>query len=179
MRSIYSDEGLILKKVTVGDKDLYVTIITKTKGKMTFRAYGVKKITSHRLSHLETGNYIRFTTSTFHDRLVIKETDLLWGYSNIRNNIIKIECMFTLFVILAKLLPEGQQEERAFTILLYYLKKLNTLSIISIKDFDKTLCDLLFVLGYVDQQTIALPLFNPIEFTENIMERKIIRGYFK
>ena len=174
-----SDEGLVLKKIVLGERDVLLTLLSKSKGKLTVRAYGVKKITSRRISHLETGNYIRFSLTKYHDKLSLGETELLWGYSQIKDSSHKLELLYLLFVILNKILPEEHHEEQAFTLVLDYLKQLNNNESVKVGGLDTMLKSLLMSLGYIDQKTARLPLFNPVSFVEGLVDRKINRSYFR
>lgn len=177
-RHYLNDEGLVLKKFILSDNDLLLTLLTKSRGKRIIRAYGVKKITSRRISHLETGNYIRFSLNKYHDRVTLGETELMWGYSEIKNSASKMELLYMLFVVLIKILPEEEAEEETFALVVNFLKKLNNEKEIASQSFDSTLNSLLLSLGYLDQKTVSLPLFNPISFIEDLTDRKIDRNYF-
>lgn len=171
------DEGLVLRKVVIDDNNLLLTLLTKSRGKLTVKAYGVKKITSHRISHLETGNYIRFSCSKYHDRLTLGETELMWGYSEIKNSATKLEALYMLFVILNKILPEEQAEDESFNLVIRYLKRLNNTKEVVVNGFDDVLKSILLSLGYLDQKTATLPLFNPVSFVEAMVDRKIQKRY--
>ncbi|OGK17028.1 DNA repair protein RecO [Candidatus Roizmanbacteria bacterium RIFCSPHIGHO2_01_FULL_39_12b] len=179
MSNHYIDEGLVLKKVIIGERDVMLTILSKTKGKLEIRAFGVKKITSRRIGHLETGNYIKFILSNRGDRLALGETELLWGYSNIKDSKLKMEFLYLLFTILNKILPIEQSEQSAFELVLDYLKKLNGDSNADGERLDTTLKTLLLSLGYIDNKTAYLPLFNPVSFVEDLVNQKINKNYLR
>ena len=55
------DEGIVLAKKNLLNGNRLVILFTKAHGKIVLTGYGVRKLTSRRLSHLETGNYIRIS----------------------------------------------------------------------------------------------------------------------
>ncbi len=179
MRHSLNDEGLVLKKIILGERDVLLTLLSKTQGKLIVRAYGVKKITSRRISHLETGNYIKFSLTKTGSRLALGETELMWGYSLIKSSKHKMELLYLLFIILNKILPEEHNEQMTFDLVISYLKELNNNKVVAPDGLDVTLKSLLMSLGYIDQKTASLPLFNPVTFVEEMTNQKVQKSYLK
>ncbi|MFS8160245.1 MAG: recombination protein O N-terminal domain-containing protein, partial [Candidatus Roizmanbacteria bacterium] len=61
MRISFSDEAVVLKKTKLQESTSSLVLFSKNHGKMRVSAYGVRTLTSRRLSHLETGNFIKFS----------------------------------------------------------------------------------------------------------------------
>ncbi len=117
-------EGLVLKKKRGKGKDLFVYIFTKEQGKILVVAKGVKKITSRRLSHLDTGNLIRAVVSEKDSFFYLKETHLISGFSIIKEDYFKTQTFFKILKLLDKVLPEMQPESEVFNLTLRAISNL-------------------------------------------------------
>ena len=112
-------QGFVLKKKILLEQDFLVTIFTQELGKITAIAKGARKITSRRISHLQTANLIKLHVSDFHDIFYIQSTELISGFIKVRT-IEKQDIIYLYFYILDKMLPERQAEE----VLYSYTKRL-------------------------------------------------------
>lgn len=56
----YTSQGLVLKRVKVGETDVIVTLLTQERGKLVCRAKGVRTLKSTKRSALQPGNLVRF-----------------------------------------------------------------------------------------------------------------------
>ncbi len=143
-------EALVLKKKSLLNKDSLIFLLTKEQGKTVAAAKGVKKITSRRSPHLETGNLIFALFNKKNDRLYLQETKLISGFSELKKNQEKVNKLYQFFFVLEKLLPENQKEEVVYNLTKSFLVKLS--KSVSNNDilalyFNK----LLKVLGYTKQ----------------------------
>lgn len=173
MKRHFKDEGLIIKKLPLADEDLLVTVFSSSGAKMTFRGYGVKKLTSRRLSHFEIGNYIHFSYYKKDDRAVLGETELLYGHSKIKQNNHKVNVMFLLFFVLNKILPEDQYEENIFKLTANFLRDLNNHEIFSVYMLKAVFDDILVLSGFITRQKISEPTFDTIAFVEGLIGYKL------
>ena len=166
------DHGLVLKKRIIRDNLISLSIFSSSLGKLVLQAWGVKKITSRRLSHLETGNYIKFSYRHHNNNYSLEETELIYAYSKIRNSLEKLKVMYTVLFILDKILPQHQQEQEIFDVTLSFLKKLNNQDLRS-SDVEQYLTDIFIQAGFITQESTMLPLFNIYKAAENIIGEKI------
>lgn len=171
-----TDVGIILKKNKYKDSHSILTIYTKSYGKISLLCYGVKKITSKRLSHLETGNYIKFYARSACERNVLVESELIWGFSKIKNNYIKLDYLYQVLRMICSLLPEKQEEQGLFLMLISYLTKLNNTTLYSTVKPDLFHKEILYYLGYIDKRMYANVFFEPVEFVSNMLGRKISKN---
>lgn len=107
-------EAIVLKKKELLNADFLFTLFTDCLGKINAVAKGVRKITSKRLSHLQTGNLINILIRKNKDFFYIEETNLISGFSMIKKNQKKIQALYYYFFIIEKLLPENQKEEEVY-----------------------------------------------------------------
>jgi DNA repair protein RecO (recombination protein O) len=112
-------QGFVLKKKILLEQDYSVTLFTEELGKITAIAKGARKITSRRVSHLQTANLIKLQVSDFHDMFYIQSTELISGFLKVRTSE-KQDIIYLYFYILDKMLPERQAEE----VLYSYTKRL-------------------------------------------------------
>ena len=167
MTSLIKTQGVVLKKKSLLNKDYLVTIFTKEQGKVKIFAKGAKKITSRRLSHLETGNLVEVLISKKNDRLYLQETKLISVFSKIKNNKEKLEKLYLFLFIVDRLLPEGQKDYSVFQIILKFLIDLSGNDKFEIDLFVKKL---LVDLGYVDNKDKNIVIYS---FIEEIISEKL------
>ncbi len=110
-------EAIVLKKRHLLHKDILVTMFTDEFGKVPVFARGIKKITSRRLSHMQTGNLIKVVLQVNKDRLHLSETLLVSGFSGIKNDQKKVQALYCFFFIIERLLPENQKEPEVYNVL--------------------------------------------------------------
>ena len=119
MARVYKLQGFVLKKKILLEQDFSVTLFTEELGKITAIAKGARKITSRRISHLQTENLIKLQVYDFHDTFYIQSTELISGFLKVRTSE-KQDIVYLYFYILDKMLPERQAEE----VLYSYTKRL-------------------------------------------------------
>src|SRR3989344_569890 len=167
------DTGLVLAKKDFLIEGRLITIFTRNYGKIVLFAYGTQKITSKRIAHLETGNYITFS---FYKRLgayYLSETELLYGHSQIKKTPAKLTLLFLLFFILHNILAEGEKEEKIFDITLSALKDLNNNISFTMYHLSLYLSHILMVSGFLDQETAQESSFDVLHFIEDLVGRRI------
>ena len=111
-------EAIVLRKRSLLNKDLLVSLFSESFGKITVIAKGVKKLTSRRAPHLETFNLINVQLNKKGDKLYLEGTSLLSGFSEVKKNQGKLGPLYQFFFVLERLLPENQKED-----VIYYLTK--------------------------------------------------------
>lgn len=118
-------EGVVLKKKSLLNKDYLVTFFSKEEGKIKVFAKGVKKITSRRLSHLQTGNLIKAVINKKDDRYYLQETKLISGFSKIKDSQVKSQYLYYFIFILERLLAENQRDFSVNNLLKKFLIELS------------------------------------------------------
>jgi len=138
-------EVIVLRKKDLLNRDVLISFFSQNLGRLTVFAKGVKKITSRRSPHLQTGNLINILISHKNDRYYLQESQLISGFSELKKDEDKVKQLYLFLFILDRLLPENQKEERAYNLtkrflinlshpsetnrlgLLYYLNRLMSL----------------------------------------------------
>jgi len=114
MSKTIKTEAIVLKKQELLHDDILLTLFTHILGKVRVFANGIKKITSRRLSHAQTGNLIKILLHENRDYLYLSETQLVSAFSSIKNSQTKVQALYCYFFIIERLLPENQKEEEVY-----------------------------------------------------------------
>ncbi|PIP15163.1 DNA repair protein RecO [Candidatus Roizmanbacteria bacterium CG22_combo_CG10-13_8_21_14_all_35_9] len=159
MPRTFKTEALVLRKKNLLNRDVLVSLFSERNGKVIVIAKGVKKLTSRRSPHLQTGNLINVQLHKKNDRIYLEESNLISGFTELKKDQEKINILYQFFFVLEKLLPELQKEEAVYNLTKSFLVKLSKLedkkSILTVY-FNK----LLRLLGYTkkDHDFIELRL---------------------
>lgn len=149
-----------------------MTIFSVKSGKLVLSAFGIKKLTSKRLSHFEIGNYIAFNYTRKGDYLTLGETELQYGHSDIKSNEDKLNKLYAIFFVLNKILPEDEPENNILDATLLFLRELNKNNKTRAQLLDY-FSHVLMLGGFIDDETQNLVTFDPIQQLENIVGQKI------
>lgn len=125
MSRILKTEAIVLKKRSLLGRDVLVSLFTKEEGKMVAIAKGIKKITSRRSPHLQTGNLITAKLHKKGERNYLEESNLLSGFSELKKDQGKINHLYQFFFVLERLLPEHQKEDIVYNLTKSFLVKLS------------------------------------------------------
>ena|SRR3989338_2885343 len=163
-------EAIVLRKKDLLNRDVLISFFSQDLGRLTVFAKGVKKITSRRSPHLQTGNLINVIISHKNDRYYLQESQLISGFSELKKDEDKVKQLYFFLFILDRLLPENQKEERAYNLtkkflidlshpsgkkrlsLLYYLNKL--MSLLGYLHEDKNFNELRFLIEEIINEKI-------------------------
>ncbi|KXK12250.1 MAG: DNA repair protein RecO [Microgenomates bacterium OLB23] len=167
-----SERGIVLKKHKLPNQNVSLTVFTEFSGKIYLFAYGVRTITSKRLSHLETGNYLSISYKNEDGRLYLSETELIYGYSKVKDNPTRLEKMYTALLFLQKILPENEPEVDVFNVTLEYFKELNNKDV-RVNQEEDFIGTCLIRLGYIDESTQTQQNFDVYEFVRQLINLKL------
>src|SRR3989338_9538710 len=168
MSRSHKDEGLIIKKRKLLNGQFLITIFTKGSGKLVFSAFGIKKLTSKRLSHFEVGNYIEFIYFKKGDYNTLTETELKYGHMGIKESDEKLPLMYTMFFIINKIVPEDQPDIQMMDIVLSFMKELNK-SRLSVQDLDVYITKILLEGGFIDEEKTKSQGYHAIPVVEELI----------
>ena len=168
-------EAIVLRKKNLLNRDVLISFFSQNLGRLTVFAKGVKKITSRRSPHLQTGNLINIIIGHKNDRYYLQESQLISGFSELKKDDNNVKQLYPFLFVLDRLLPENQKEERIYNLtkrflinlslpagrdrlgLLYYLNKL--MSLLGYLHEDKNLNELKFFIEEIINEKIPpLPL---------------------
>jgi len=115
-------QAFVLKKKILLNNDILVTFFTENEGKLTVMAKGVRKITSHRLSYLDTGNLVEAVLSSYKEKFFyLTSVDLISGFLTIKKRKEKYNNFYRSLYLIDRLLPEAQVESDVYRELRFFL----------------------------------------------------------
>lgn len=118
-------EGLILKRANFGEADRMLTILTKTFGKISVVARGVRKITSRRAGNVELLNLVRI--GLFKGKgYTLTEASSFETFPKIKSNLALSTVGFHILELANKMLPEEDANFRAYDLIVETLRKLES-----------------------------------------------------
>jgi DNA repair protein RecO (recombination protein O) len=126
MARTYSAEGIVIKRINIGEADRVITFVSKYKGKFTAVAKGVRKVASRRAPNLELLNHIKAYFAVGKNLDVVTEVESLATFRNIKEDLFKLGFSFHLAEMVNEFLAEDQGGIEIFDLL---LKTLGTLQV--------------------------------------------------
>lgn len=145
-------EGWVLKKKSLPNQDKVITLFTHEFGKMVVFAKGVKKITSRRLPHLETGNLIKAFVNQKDHLFYLDQTTLRSGFTAIKDDETKTSFLYFFLFILERLLPENQEEPEIYILAKKFFVELSKGSAMKRERLTWYLNQNLLLLGYTHKE---------------------------
>ena len=155
-------EAIVLKKKDLLNKDVLISLFTQDLGRLTVFAKGVKKITSRRSPHLQTGNLINILLSHRNEHYYLQESEIISGFSELKKESGKVEQLYSFLFVLDRILPEQQKETKLYNLTKNFLidlsKPLKSKTIIL-----KYLTGAMKSMGYLDKEVSPAELKSLIE----------------
>ena len=102
-------EGVILKRRNFSEADRILTIFTKTQGKVSVLAKGVRRITSRRAGNIELLNRVIVFLHQGKGMPILTEAKAVDTYPNLKNDLTLSTYAFHIIELLDKLLAENQE----------------------------------------------------------------------
>lgn len=111
------DEAIVLVKKKILHSDVLVGVFTKQFGKVTILAKGIQKITSKRISALQTGTLIHLIYSERQGNIrYLNSVDLISHFSAIKKSSVKLQNLYTILYLFDRLLPENQPDQQGYVL---------------------------------------------------------------
>ncbi|MDO8608999.1 MAG: DNA repair protein RecO [bacterium] len=156
-------EAFVLKKYSLLNKDIVITVFSREFGKLGIFAKGVKKINSRRLPHLQTGNLINVIISQKNSYSYLHETTLISGFSKIKEDGSKMQFAYYMLFVIERLLPENQKEDKLYTVLKQFFIDLSKDDEWTVKKFVHYLNLVLRLQGFINEDKFLTELNTTIE----------------
>lgn len=155
-------EAIVLKKKDLLNKDVLISLFTSEFGRLMVMAKGIKKLTSRRSPHLQTGNLINILVSHKNDYYFLQESQIISGFADLKKEETKVKQLYSLLFVLDRLLPEQQKEAKIYNLTKNFLIDLSK-SLKSENIIVQYLTDIMLSLGYLDQKVNDIELKSIIE----------------
>lgn len=161
----YKSEGIILKRVNLGEADRILTIFTKHYGKIKAIAKGVRQVKSRKGGNLELFNDVILYLSTGKNFDVIMEVEVVKNWAGRRSDLNWVSGAFQIAEVTDKLLPEREPSRRVFFLLKNSLAKNEEEMVVKFE------IELLQGLGFGLPKDLAASSVE--RFIENIIEKRL------
>ena len=158
----------ILKKKSLLHRDVVVTMLSEDFGKMTAIAKGVKKLTSRRAAHLQTGNLIKVQMQKSHEVWYLHGTELISGFTKARDHT-KSDALYLFLYVLDRMLPAEQNEYEIYKLTKQFFIELSKPGVDPEAILTVILQKTLNSLGYGEQDYTLSKLLTIVE--SNIQEK--------
>lgn len=155
-------EAVVLKKKDLLNKDVLISLFTQDLGRLTVFAKGVKKITSRRSPHLQTGNLINVLVSHKHEHYYLQESELVSGFSELKKDEKKVNNLYLFLFVLERLLPEQQKETKIYNLTKNFLIDLTKSTKSDVTSLEY-LIEIMKLMGYLDKKVSRIELKSIIE----------------
>ena len=127
MRS-YTDEGIVIKRHNFGEADKIISLYTKSHGKITLMARGIRKLSSKRAGSLDLFNQIKFhAVSGRGDMDTLTEVQLLTNFSGWKKHLGRVNIAYQLCELIDKLTADHQPHPEIYNILSLSLSQISGL----------------------------------------------------
>lgn len=122
-------EGVVIKRMNVGEADRVITLFTKTKGKVSAIAKGVRKLTSKRAGSLELFNLVKAQVVEGKGSLdTLAEVQLIASFESWRKHIGRVNLAYQMCEAVDKLTADNEPSPVVFSILVTALTQIGTLT---------------------------------------------------
>ncbi len=113
-RTSVKTDAIVLRRQLLPSQDAIFSLYTRDVGKVVAYARGVKKITSKRLAHLQTGNYIHVELEHRHNQYYVGSTSLYSGFATLKSMPMALDALYQGLFCLDRLMPQGQSDTIVF-----------------------------------------------------------------
>jgi DNA repair protein RecO (recombination protein O) len=117
----YKSEGIVLKRINMGEADRILTIFTKKHGKIHCVAKGVRKPTSRKSGHIELFDNTLLYLAKGKNIDILTQAEVIKRFSQIRTKLKAAKAAFHVVEIIDQLLPENQNNHNVYKELLNIL----------------------------------------------------------
>lgn len=127
IKHLYTTQAVVLNSIDYGESDLIVSFYTLDYGKLSGIAKGAKRSKKRFVNCLDPFSYVKLIfAQRQNDSLArIDQCELLDSFSGIRRNLNTIAVGSYFLELLSEMVREGQKNQKAFELILNFLKYLN------------------------------------------------------
>jgi len=118
-------EGVIIKKRTINDNDLVVTVLSKNLGKIDIWAKGAKKINSKRGGKINEISQCNIAIYTGGKNMHINDIRTIDSFKAIKNNFSKVQKAYLVLELTDKLIQESEKDHRIYELIIQILSILD------------------------------------------------------
>lgn len=165
----YSSEGMVLSRKNFGEADRILVVFSKTFGKLSLLAKGIRKLKSKKRGHLEIFSQIKFSAVKGNGMDIMTEAETLNDFAGVRVNLNKITLAYYFCEVTNKITHEDGNPSGVYSLLSSVLKELETETELK-KLRLKFIYSLLIEMGY---WPLNKKLIDADIVLDDVLERKI------
>lgn len=119
---LYKVDAVVLRSIECGNGDKLLVLFSREQGKIKVMAHGVTKLTSRKRGSVQLFTYTRFLIHRGRELDSVSQCEGIEMFSYLRNNLEQISYASYLAELVEALIPEGEQNESLFLLLLETLR---------------------------------------------------------
>lgn len=175
MKRTYKTEGIILKRMNLGETDRLITIFSKHYGKTKVLAKGIRRINSRRAPSLELFNHCMLLLHKGKNLDIVSDTKTHASFPRLKKDLHRVGLAYQVAELLDRLLADGQENYHVF------MRVLELFASFDKKDIDSKTIDFLLYdfkifllqnLGFIPKDR-EYKNFAIDSFIEDTIERKL------
>jgi DNA repair protein RecO (recombination protein O) len=165
----YTSEGIVLARRNFGEADRILVLYSKSHGKVSLIAKGVRRPKSRKRGHIEVFNKITFQATSGRGIDIMTEAEVIEDFKKIRKNLSRVSLAYYFCEVIGKITHDGESNIEVYNLVVDSLEKLKeTKKLKSLRlDF---VFKLLTSLGYWPRNK---PLLNADQSLEEVIERNL------
>lgn len=122
----FKTEGIILKRINLGEADRILTVFSLHRGKISVLAKGVRRITSRRSGNVELLNRVQMYLYPGKNFLILTEAQALDTFAKLKEDLNLSTYAFHILELTDKLTAENQENRLLYEHLFEVLKRLSS-----------------------------------------------------
>jgi DNA repair protein RecO (recombination protein O) len=122
---LYKTEGVVLKSIKLEEADKIITIYSRSKGKISVVAKGIRKTKSKFGARLEPFSYANLLLYEGRNLDIVTQVELISSFQEIREDFDKVVYGSAMLDLLEKISPSEEKDEKVFELVLSSLRALS------------------------------------------------------
>lgn len=169
MSHTYTSEAIVLSTKSYGEADKLITLFSKSFGKLTLIAKGIKRLKSRKRGSLEVFSAVKFFAHKTKWLPILTEVEIVNNFSELRKDLKKVSVAYFLLEVVSRTTRDEERHEEIYTLLMDTLKKLEKEN--KLKNLRREFSlQLMHLQGFIPQNQFVP---NPDELLESVIERKL------
>lgn len=169
----WTTEAIVLKRVSVGEADRVVTLLTPDEGKLVCIAKGVRKMNSSQGAYLEPGNRVTIQLRQTKSLPIISQAQLINQFTQSRLQLKRVKQVFEVLELADVLFVENVEDQDGFAMICRILDEVNEEKS-DFRSVQRQLNELFTHMGYQDLRDTAYTSI--LEYASAVAERPV-RSY--
>ena len=121
----YSDEGIVLAKRSFGEADRIISLYTKSHGRVSYVAKGIRRPLSRKRGHIEVFNQIRLQASVGRGIDILTEAEIINSFPEIRVSLKRVSLAYYFMEVVGRMTREHEANQELYELIYESLDKLN------------------------------------------------------